>query len=54
MLKEKLNLETIYCLLNVLIFAIYYFRINIQFIDLLYLIFVLFFIIKEIYVENFR
>ena len=51
MLKEKLNLKTIYCFLNILAFIMFYIRIDIQLIDVLYLIFVLFFILKYIFTE---
>ena len=54
MLKEKLNLKTIYCILNVLAFIMFYIRIDIQLIDVLYLIFVLFFIVKYICEEVFQ
>ena len=52
MLKEKLNLKTIYCFLNMTAFIMFYIRINIQLIDVLYLIFVLLFILKDIFTKS--
>lgn len=54
MLNEKLNLKTIYFLLNIILVFIYYIKTDIQLIDVLYLILVLFFICKNIYVELFK
>ena len=53
MLKEKLNLKSIFCLLNIIAVIIYYVKTGIQLIDILYFIFILFFILKHIYVEEF-
>lgn len=54
MLKGKLNLKTMYLLLNIYVFIYYFIRIDIQLIDVLYLIFVLFFILKHMYVEKIK
>ena len=54
MLNEKLNLKTIYCFLNILAFIMFYIISDIQLIDVLYLFFVLFFILKYVYIEIIR
>jgi len=54
MLREKLNLKMMFCLLNIIAFIIFYMNIDIQLIDVFYLVIVLFFIIKCIYVEKNR
>ena len=54
MLKNKINLKKIYYFLSILSFIIFYILIDIQLIDVLYLIFVLFFILKCVYFEIFR
>ena len=46
MLKEKLNLRTLYYLVSIYLIIYYYIRLDIKLIDVLYLIFVLFFIVK--------
>ena len=52
MLKDKLNLKTIFYLLNIIAIIIYYFKTGIQLIDILYFIFILLFILKHICVEE--
>ena len=52
MLKVKLNLKIIFCLLNIISFSMFYLKINVQLIDMMYLVFVLIFIIKCIYNKN--
>ena len=54
MLNWKLTLEKIFYLLNIIAFVTFYIKINIQIIDMLYLVFVLFFIIKYAYFEIVR
>jgi len=51
MLKEKLNLKTIFCCLNIIAFVIFYIRIDMEVIDVLYLTFVFICIIKNFYIE---
>jgi len=54
MLNEKLSLKIIYCFLNILALILFYIKINIQLIDVLYLTFVLFFILKYLFNEFVR
>lgn len=54
MLKEKFNLKTMFLLLYIVAFVMIYLSINIQMIDMLYLVFVLFFIVKCIFYEKIK
>lgn len=54
MLKEKLNLKTGFYFLNIIAFVMFYIRIDIQLIDVLYLVFVLFLTLKYVYFEVVR
>ena len=53
MLREKINLDTIFYLLNIVAFVMYYIVTDIRFIDIVYLVLILFLIVKEIYFELF-
>jgi len=51
MLKKKLNLKTLYFLVCIYLIIYYYIRLDIKLIDVLYLFFVLFFVVKHFYSE---
>ena len=51
MLMKKLNLKTLYYLVSIYSVIYYYIRLDIELIDVLYLIFVLFFVVKYIFNE---
>jgi len=51
MLKEKINIKAIYYLLNIISVVIFYIKTDIELIDVLYLMFVLFLIFKYVYIE---
>jgi len=51
MLRKKLNLKTIFYLLNIFAFIIYYLSIDIHILDVMYLFFVLLYIVKYIFIE---
>jgi len=52
MLKEKINLGTIYCFLNIIVFIMFYIRIDIQTIDTFYLFFVILCTLKYFYFKK--